>query len=576
MKNKKTLVILLCVVMVFSVLTGCSKNSNEETTTESSTSNNEDKKMIDGKTLADEQIIKISIDGNPANLDPQTSCDGKALVVLNAYLEGLVRLGADGVPQKDTGLAKDWDISDDGLVYTFHLRDANWSDGSPITAHDFEYAWKRALDPEVASPMASGFFIIKNGYEFNQGKDKQGNDVKVSIDDVGVKALDDKTLEVTLDTQAPFFLNLTAIGYYLPAQQKAIETLGDDYATDADKFVSSGPFVIKEWEQEQYMILEKNENYWDKDNVNIEQIRIDFIEDQGTQVKLYEVDELDTIKIPGEYIDKYKDSEDFKVADTATVNYLLFNCEDEFFSNVKIRKAFSIALEREAIANKVLANSSKPAWGSVPPGMPGKAGGDFSEQSGKQIVDVSVNGQEAIDEANKLLDEGLKEINHTREELQQHTSLVTSDSDEVKKMAAAYQQFWKKNLNIEVPLESMTSKVKWDRFGRGDYTIGQGGGGADYNDPYSLLEIWVTGHGLNDAKYSNSKYDELLSKSMKLSGDERMQVLLDAEKILIEDMPIAPVYFEALNFVEKPKVKNIIRHICGVDYEFKYAYIIEE
>lgn len=581
MKKTKLFAVLLAAAMSMSVvLTGCSggnepastEEKKEETTqvSDESEKKGETKEVAkDGEEkLAKEQVLRINWGSNPPDLDPQTTTDQVSLMIVNACYEGLVRLQADGKAYQDTGIAKSWEISDDKLTYTFKLRDAKWSDGTAITASDFEYAWKRALNPATASQYAYMLYHIKGGQAYNTGEG--------SVDDVAVKALDDKTLEVTLERPTPFFASLTSFATYNPAQKAAIEKHGDEYTSDVNNMVFSGPFKIVEWVQEQKLTLEKNEMYWDKDNVKLDRIEGDMIIDVNTPVNLYETNSLDAIAVPTEYLAKYRTSPEFGNLAQATTWYLQFNCENEYFANEKIRHAFSMALNRKAFVDNILANGSQVAGGLVPGNMPGKSGGgDFRTQSGEYVNDAGSNGQAAIDEANKLLDEGLAEIGKTREDLAAEVTYLTGETDVSKKLAQALQQMWKQNLGLEVPIETVTFKIRLERYDNKDYTLTFAGWGADYNDPMTFMELFVTGGGQNTAYWSNPEFDALIDKATNTTGDERMQAMIDAEKILMDEKPIAPIYFKARNFVQRDYVKGWVRFSVGVDNEWKWTYLTE-
>ena len=563
MKKTKVLSLLLASVMAASILlTGC--GSKEEVNDASSSG---DTAVAGEEKLAADQVLRINIASNPPDLDPQTCTDSVSYDVLNSVYEGLVRVLADGTMPEGSGLAESWTVSEDNLKYTFKLREANWSDGSPIKASDFEYAWKRALDPATASQYAYMLYPIKNGKAFNLG---QG-----SKDAVGVKAVDDKTLEVELESPTPYFLSLTAFKTYMPLKEEAQKAAGESYGTDVAKMVFSGPFKITDWQQEQKIILEKNESYWDAANVKLQRIEMDMITDLNTPINLYETGELDGIGVPTEYLAKYRDSEEFMSMSTTSAWYLQFNCKNEYMKNIKIRKAFSMALNRQIFIDNVLANGSLFAGGLVPTGFPGVDGGDFREQSGVHVVDAGSKGQEAIDEANKLLDEGLKEIGKTRDSLKKDVVYLTEDGDIPKKFAQAFQQMWKENLGIELQIESVTFKVKLDKEQKGDFSMGLAGWSADYLDPMTYLDLWITDGGGNKASWSNAKYDELITKASSLVGNERYQTMMEAEKILMEELPISPIYFRARNSVQKDYVKGWVRAAFGASNDWKWTYVLE-
>lgn len=545
MKSKKLLVLGFAILFVLSVLfSGCSK---QQTTPSENTSQAKSQ---------DEQVLNVNLGEEPPMLDPQKSTDAVSFEILNATLEGLVRLNKEGKVEKGSGLAKDWEISPDGLKYTFHLRDAKWSDGTPITAYDFEYAWKRALAPETASQYAYMLYYLKNGEAYNSGKAK--------AEDVGVKALDDKTLEVTLEKPAPQFLGLTSFITYLPAQKAAVEKYGDKYGSSPDTMVYSGPFMVKEWNHEQNMVLVKNPNYWDKDNVKLEKINMDMVKDDNTVIQNYEAGQYDAIGVPGQYIDKYKNDPNFHQMAMAITWYLQFNNKSKIFSNVNMRKAFTYAVDRKAFVDNILKNGSIPALSFVPPGIPGekdefrKEGGDFFKDN-----DVAT--------AKELLAKGMKELGITQ---LPKIKFVGGDSDAAKKHTQALQEFWNKNLGVSVDIVNVAFKVRLDMMDKGDYDIVYAGWGADYNDPMTFMDLWVTGGGNNTAFYSNPKYDELIKKANSTNDNSvRMQAMHEAEKILMEDMPIGPLYFAGRAYLQRPYVKDWVRFPVGVDNEWKWTYI---
>jgi oligopeptide transport system substrate-binding protein len=483
-------------------------------------------------------------------------------------LEGLARMQEGGVIEEGSGLAESWDISEDGLVYTFKLRDALWSDGTAITAEDFVYSWKRALKPETASKAAYLLYPIKGGEAYSKGEGSES--------DVAVEAVDEKTLKVTLERPTPYFLSLTAYTAYMPVKKEFYESHKENFANGVDSMICSGPFVIKTWDQEQRIILEKNENYWDKENVNIDRIEYDMIVDLNTPINLYETNELDLIGVPTEYLAKYRTSSEFLNLPRASSWYFEFNCDNEFFSNLKIRKAFSMAVNRTVFVDTILANGSIVAGGLVPSAMPGLESkeGDFRSQSGQYMEDQGTMGDAAIEEANRLLDEGLKEVGKTRKELADSVYYLSEDGDHSKKLAQVFQQMWKQNLGIELPIESVTFKLKLDKEQKGDFAIALAGWNADYNDPMTYLDLWISDSAQNKARWSNEEYDLLIEKATNTTGDERMQAMIDAEKILMEEMPVAPIYYKASNIVQRDYLKNVLKFPVGITYEYKWADIV--
>lgn len=542
LKHKRLVALLLSVILVLgALLAGCSSQSKTATTSQGQS----------------EQVLNLNLGEEPPTLDPQKATDEVSITVLNAVLEGLVRYNKDGKIEKGSGLAKDWKISDDGLTYTFYLRDAKWSDGNPITAYDFEYAWKRALDPKTGSQYAYQLYYIKGAEEYNSGKG--------SADQVGVKALDDKTLQVTLKAPAPQFLGLTSFVTYLPLEKSVYEKYGDKVGSDPSTMVFSGPFIIKEWNHEQNIVLEKNPNYWDKDNVKLDKINFSMIKDNNSLVQNYDTGALDSIFIPGDYIDKYKDSPEFHTYALATVWYLQFNNKDKIFKNANIRKAFTLAVNRELFVKEVMKNGSIPAEAVVPPGIPGY-NGDFRSEAGPGYFKDN-----DVAQAKEYLQKGLQELGLSKLPT---IKFLAGDTDTAKKYSVALQQMWNQALGVQVEIQNVAFKVRLDMMDRGDYQIVLAGWGADYNDPMTFLDMWETNNGNNTAFYSNPEYDKLIEQA-KVNGDpkSRVEEMIQAEKILMKDMPIGPLWFQARAYVVKPYVKNLYFPAFGPDWEMKWTYI---
>ncbi|MFU0782961.1 MAG: ABC-type oligopeptide transport system, periplasmic component [Thermoanaerobacterium thermosaccharolyticum] len=540
--HKKIVIIGLVLLMALSaVLAGCGGSASNS----ASNSGN------------DKQVLNLNLIQEPPTLDPQKAKDVVSIDILTEVLDGLTRYDKDGKIKPGSGLAKSWDISNDGLTYTFHLRDAKWSDGNPITAQDFEYAWKRALDPNTASQYAYQLFYIKGAEEYNSGKG--------SADQVAVKALDDKTLQVTLKAPTPQFLGLTSFVTYLPLEKSIYEKYGDKVGTDPDKLVYSGPFVISQWNHEQSITLKKNKDYWDSSSVKLQTVNFSMIKDNNTLVQNYDNNTLDSIFVPGDYIDKYKNSSEYSDKALATNWYVQFNTKSPVFKNADIRKAFTLAIDRKTFVEQVTKDGSIPAEAVVPPGVPGY-NGDFRKEAGETYFKDN-----DVAQAKELLKKGMSELGISKLPT---ITLLGDDTDNAKKYDQALQQMWKQNLGVNVQIQNVAFKVRIDMMDKGNYDMVFAGWGADYNDPLTFLDMWETNNGNNSAFYSNPEYDKLIDEA-KVNGDlkSRNDQLIQAEKILMNDMPIGPVYFQATPFVVKPYVKDLYFPTFGSNWEFKWAYI---
>ncbi len=554
--SKKTIALLLAALMIVSVVAaGCSKSGGSGGTTE--------KKPM---------VLHWNLGEEPPGLDSVLTTDQVSFEVLNALQDGLVRQQENQPATKGSGLAKDWTVSSDGMTYTFTLRDAKWSDGQPITAKDFAFAWKRAMNPKTAAEYSYQFAYIK-GFDALSAIDVKAADADQKIAEalktVGVTAKDDKTLEVTLAAPTPYFLSLMSFPTFLPQRQDIVEKYGDKYASDPDKMVYSGPFVLSEWTHESKMVWDKNPNYWDKDNVKLDQINMTMIKDINTPVNMYEAGELDVINVPAEFLDQYKSKGVVKTRADSTTWYIEFNNKDKVFKNANMRKALSLAIDRQSFVDNILKNGSIPALAYTPPSISGDKGafhplvGDILAPKADQAA------------AKAALEAGLKELGLTKAP---QISFLSGDSERAKKWAVAVQEMWKQNLGVDVNIETVAFKVRLDRMTKGQYQIVFAGWGADYNDPMTFIDMWRTAPadnpGNNSAFYNNTEYDKLVDDA-KATGDQarRMDDMQKAEKILLAELPIAPIFHPAWNFIEKPYVKGIQRFAVGADMDFKTATV---
>lgn len=379
-QKRKMFVIMLALVFVLgSVLAGCGGATQEAPG--NSGGNNGGTDQGDSKSgdtaKADVQELNLMIGDEPPGMDSATITDTISFLLINNTMEGLMRIGEGDKPIP--GIAEKFDVSEDGTKFTFYLRDAKWSDGSPVTAQDFEYAWKRVLKPETAATYAYIMYFIKGAEDYNTGKNTDPNSV-------AVRALDDKTLEVELGAPAPFFIGMTAFGTFMPVKEAFVTAQGDKYATEPENLIFNGPFMMSEWLHDQRVTLVKNPSYWDADTVKLEKITFDVVKEANTAVNLYESGEVDRTGLTSEQVEIYKNDPNFNTLSSLATTYLSLNTTNEVLKNVKIRTALSAALNRQALIDTVLNNGSVVAEGYVPFGMPG-LDGYFRDEVGNLIKD---------------------------------------------------------------------------------------------------------------------------------------------------------------------------------------------
>jgi len=544
MMNKSVFALMSTVVALSAVIAGCG-GGNEAAPANTQTADSNAAKS-ESKVP---QVLRINIHQEPATVDPGIAEDNVSGGITRATFDGLTRLDKNAKPMNS--VAQDVKVSEDGLTYTFTLRDSKWSNGEPLTAHDFEFAWKRALDPKTASNYAYQLYYVKNGQKFHTGKG--------TADEVGVKALDDKTLEVKLENPTPYFLELTAFYTYYPVSKKVVEA-NPNWAKEAATHVGNGPFKMTAWEHKSKIVLEKNENYWDKDNVKLDKIEMAMIEDENTELSMFENGELDWAgqplsQLPTDAIPALKDAGTLVIHPKATMYWYKFNTEKAPFNNVKIRKAFAYAVNRQEIVDNITQAGQVPAMGLLPQTMAVKPEGYFKDND--------------VETAKKLLEEGMKELGIT--ELPSIT-LSYNTVERHKKIAEAVQDQWKKVLGVDVKLANKEMKVHLEDMHQGNYQIGRLGWNADFNDPINYMEMYRDKDGgNNDTRWENARYKELIIQSAKETDPEKRKALFaEAEQIFMDEMPVIPIFNDVDVWAQSDKVKGV--QVDGLGFiDFKWA-----
>ncbi|MEK4522848.1 peptide ABC transporter substrate-binding protein [Psychrobacillus sp. FSL W7-1457] len=570
MKNSKLVWLLSLLLVVGLFLAACGGDDEaKETPANEPATETDGEKEDDGAeeaTLDEEQVLNLIMGSEIPTLDSALVTDSVGFDLLNNVNEGLYRLNQENVavPAISDGEPT---VSEDGLVYTFKLRDANWSDGTPVTANDFEFAWKRAMNPDTASEYGP---YMMEGVIANASKIVAG---EVEYTELGVKALDEKTLEVTLEKPVPYFLSLMSFGTFLPQKEEFVTTQGENYSKNSEALLYNGPFALQDWDGTGLSWkLVKNDQYWDKDTVKLTEINYDVVKEVATAVNLYTNGEKDRTGLSGEYAMQYANDPELVTEMETSVFYFKYNQERNGeptpLANVNIREAVSKAINKEDLVKVVLANGSVPAHYLVPQGFTfDEDANDFREVNG----DMSTFN---VEEAKAAWDKGLKELGVTELTLE----ILGGDSDLSKKMDEYFKNQLETNLpGLTVTLKEVPFAVRLDLDTNQDYDIQVAGWGPDYQDPYTFMSLWLTDGGNNQMSYSNPKYDELVTSAnneLALDTEARWQALADAEKLLIaEDYAIGPIYQRGLMQLQKPYVKGIVAHPFGGDYSYKWAYI---
>ncbi|MFC4777892.1 peptide ABC transporter substrate-binding protein [Paenibacillus sp. GCM10023252] len=507
----------------------------------------------------EKKVFRMNLHSEPSTLDPALMEDNVSGTIATGIYEGLTRKDENG--QSIAGMAEKWDVSEDGLTYTFHMReDAKWSNGDKVTANDFEFSWKRALDPATGSTYSYQFYYIKGAQEYNEGKVK-------TADEVGIKATDEKTLVVTLKSPTPYFLSLTSFYTYYPEHQSIKDN--EAWAAEAETIITNGPFKLKAWEHSVSIDLEPSEHYYAADEIKLAGVHFSMIPDSATELATYETDELDytgkpTGEIPAEQIAVLKESKKDEIftKGIASSYYYQFNTQEAPFKSVKVRKALGMAIDRQAIVESVTMAGEVPSFGFVPPGITG-----VEKQYREEIKDDFFKEDAA--EAKKLLAEGLKEQGLDKFP---KVTVIFNTSDGHKKIAEAIVEMWRQNLGIEVGIENQDFPVLLKNRTAMNYQIARAGWGADYNDPMTYLDMFVTNGTQNNTGFASAEYDSLIKKAYSTDDQKvRMDALSKAEKILMDEMPIMPIYYYSNVYMVKPGLKNIVTDYKG-DVDYTRAY----
>lgn len=520
---RKKLISTLAMAMVCAMsFTGCSSSNGN-------VPNASSKPSTEGSVkLADNQTLKVNIGADPLTLDPQLNSASDGSQIINNAYEGLLReVNKEIVP----GIAESYTVSEDGLVYTFKLRDALWSDGQPVTAKDFEFAWKRGADPATASEY---MYLFESANILNASEIAKG---EKPIDELGVKALDDKTFEVTLSVPTEYFVQLCGYSTMMPVRQDMVDNDGA-WAKDPSKAISNGPFVLSEYKMGDQLVYVKNENYWNAENVTLDKIIFYMIVDESTAYTKYASGELDINEfIPADEMPKLiAEDPTFYIEPKIGTYYFAYNMNSPELQDVNVRKALSLAIDREQIVNEVTRSGQIPATGFMPKGITGANGESFNEKAGDYGISTKANVEEAkalLAKAGYPDGKGLPEI-----------EILYNTSESHKKIAEAVQEMLKQNLGVSVKLtnqewavfQTTTNDNQFDHLARRGWI-------GDYNDPQTMLDIFETNNGQNIGRYSNAEFDKEMQLSRTTTGEERMAHLYKAHDILMNDMPMIPVYY---------------------------------
>lgn len=539
MKKKLGLLSLTAISLVIAACSNGASTSNEE---------------------VDTQAITVTVNGELASLDSISSTDTPSQNTIANVMEGLYRPADNG--SNELGMAEaEPTVSEDGLTYTFKIRDnANWSNGDPVTAEDFVYTYQKTVTPETIGGNANKFYVIENAEAIANGE--------AEPDTLGVKAIDDKTLEITLASPTAYFTDLLATPYFLPVNHNIASELGTDYGTSAENTVYNGPFVVSDWNATEIeWSLAKNDTYWDVDNVALDQVDWVMSKENSTNVNLFEGGELQYTEITTPFVQEYEGTDVLNVEAKGLIGYLEFNSQSSPTDNVHFRRAISQAYDRQAFVDAILDDGSIPAGGWIPAqfGSNPETGIDFREENG----DLMTFDLEAAQAEWAL---ALEELGTDTVEIE----LLTSDTDTSKSTSEYLQAQLQTNLpGLTVTVRNVPLKSRQAITGTGDFDIVYGTYTPSYADPTAFLDYFITGSSLSSGDFSDSTYDALMTEGKvtnALDPAARWQNFLDAEEYLVADAAaVSPIYQGAYANLIDTNLKNVINQPNGVSQYYRAA-----
>ncbi len=549
MKFRKILAMVMALALLCATFAACGDTSGTSSSagTSSTASDSGDSSAAEeGETATGGSggTLNMRNTMEPTSLNTLLATYAYDFTPINAMIECLYRDDENDVPQPAG--AETVDISDDKLVYTFHLReDATWSNGDPVVATDYEFAWQQALNPEVASDYAYMLYFIHNAEPYFNGE--------VEWSEVGVKVIDDYTLEVTLDNPLPYATDLFAFPTLAPINQKFYEEVGaDKYATDAEYFCCNGMYELTEWSHNSQIVFQKREDYWNADAVGPDEIVYKIITDSQAGLNSYLSREIDYTDLDSGEVVQQTEAAGFEVGvkPARSSYYLIVNTEDEFMSNQNLRLALAYSIDKQALIDTVYQNDNQPMTSFTPPAIMGAAGADgptFQEALLEERGEMYPASGD-LEKAQEYLQAALEELGCTVDEL--NLSIDCADDSLRRNCATFLQEQWRQNLGIEnITVNSMQTKQVSANRQSGDYCMSLGGWSPDYNDAINFLDLWVTDGGNNDSFWSNEEYDNLIAQATAEADEEvRQQYLFDAEEILAAEMPVIPLYWQCQNY----------------------------
>lgn len=550
MRKKKLLAFAMILIVMFN-LVSCGNTSAGGKTDQVNTDQTGQENAVQKKAGAfpgttDEDTVVLDITTEPVEMNSILVCDAVAMSILSHCMSGIARLDKNDEPVAD--LAEKWDISADNTKYVIYLKqNAKWSNGEPVTAKDFYFAWVTQMKPDTGAFMASFLYEnIKNGEAFYIGQADES--------ELGIKVRDDYTLEIEWSHPMTDGLFLLALPMYFPMNQKAYEEIGAaEYGKDADKMVTNGAYRLTEWTHDDHMMLEKWDDYYNASDIRIPKVKLAMIGDTNTRLNAFTTGEIDLCNIYSEQIAQVKDKDEKAIhtyIDGGTW-YLGFNMENEYLANENIRKALAYSIDTQSLLDNVIADGSVAADGLVPEMIAGAGEKSYASARGSLFA-------YDLENAKKYMELALEELKIAAADIKLTLDVV--DTSYSQNQAAYIQQQWKTNLGIDVTINAQAWKALQEAKENGDFNISIEANGPTENTAMTFLEYFASDNVNNMGKYSNPEYDRLLADADE-QGDagKKQELMIQAEKLLLDDMAMGPLYFTCTTYAVSDKVEGLVR-----------------
>lgn len=559
---KKKITLFLMLVMALS-LTACGGSESTEApvdgqqSEEGSASGEKTPDTANEEVGVEDGAMDVCFASEPESIDPakNTSVDG-AIMIGHAF-EGLIRWEDDGEGNAvlKPGAAESWDVSDDGLEYTFHLReDAKWSDGKAVTANDFKFAWDRLVNPETGADYEYMLDMV-DGYEEKK---------------LNIEAVDEKTFKVVLSSPTAFFEEICAFPATFPVREDMVSS--DEWTFASDTYLSNGPYVLENWEHNAKITFVKNPEYYKADEITCEKIVFHLMDDANAMYAAYRSGELDFIQeFPQDEIAGLLDSGELKVKPYVGTYFVCFNTQEKPFDDPRVRQAFSLVIDRNFIVDQVTGRGEVVAGGFVPSGVydaDGVEGDDFRTKGGDYYSLEDAEYQANCDKARELL----KEAGFENGEGFPVVEYLYNTNENHRAIGEALQNMWQTELGVQVSLQNQDWAVFLTERKEGNFSIARHGWIADYNDPMTFIDMWISSSGNNDSQYQNPEYDKIVADAKSEEDPaKRMELMHQAEDLAIgEDAIVAPIYFYTNPYMIKPNVEGVFYTPLGYWF-FNYA-----